>query len=65
MTPARPAQMTAAEFLELERFKEQLPKMQINAELDARELQANGGAEGVAHKVRINAMLDSNNQHRR
>lgn len=65
MRPAQPAEMTVAEFLEIERFKEQLPKMLINAELDARHLQANGGEEGVAHKARINAMLDANNLHRR
>lgn len=54
------AGLSAADEIELQKFKNQL----INDHLDARELQANGGPAGVAHKARINAMLDANNQHR-
>lgn len=56
----KPARMTADEAADLEQFKTKL----INDHLDAREVQANGGPAGVAHKARINAMLDANNQHR-
>lgn len=61
--PSRPSQMTAAEAIELANFKEQLPTGIINAELNARQVQANGGAAGVAQKERITAMLQANNQH--
>lgn len=54
------AGLTASETAELEQFKTKL----INDHLDAREIQAQGGPAGVAHKARINAMLDANNQHR-
>lgn len=63
MAPDRPNQMTAGEFFELEKFKEQLPRAIISAELDARHVQANGGAAGMAHKERITAMLNATNQH--
>jgi len=56
----KPAGLTASETAELAQFKTKL----INDHLDAREVQANGGPAGVAHKARINAMLDANNQHR-
>lgn len=61
--PSRPSQMTAAEAIELANFKEQLPSAIINLELDSRHVQANGGPAGVAHKERITAMLQANNQH--
>jgi uncharacterized membrane protein len=56
----KPTRMTADEAADLEQFKTKL----INDHLDAREVRANGGPAGVAHKARINAMLDANNQHR-
>lgn len=56
----KPTGLTASETAELAQFKTKL----INDHLDAREVQANGGPAGVAHKARINAMLDANNQHR-
>lgn len=59
-TQQKPAGLTASETAELAQFKTKL----INDHLDAREVQANGGPAGVAHKARINAMLDANNQHR-
>lgn len=61
--PARPSQMTVAEHQELEKFKESLPNAIINAELDARHVQANGGAAAMSQKERITAMLQANNQH--
>lgn len=61
--PARPSQMTAAEAFELDRFKQSLPNAIINAELDQRAQAINGGAAGVAHKERVTAMLQANNQH--
>lgn len=61
--PARPSQMTAAEAFELDRFKRSLPNAIINAELDQRAQAINGGAAGVAHKERVTAMLQTNNQH--
>ena len=57
--PARPSQMTAAEAFELERFKTKL----INDHLDARHVQANGGASAMRQKERVTAMLQANNQH--
>ena len=57
--PARPSQMTAAEAFELERFKTKL----INDHLDARHVQANGGAAAMSQKERVTAMLQANNQH--
>ena len=61
--PARPSQMTVAEHQELEKFKESLPNAFISAELDARQIQANGGAAAMNQKERIKAMLQENNQH--
>ena len=61
--PARPSQMTVAEHQELEKFKESLPNAFISAELDARQIQANGGAAAMNQKERVTAMLQANNQH--
>ena len=61
--PARPSQMTVAEHQELEQFKASLPNAIINAELDARHVQANGGAAAMSQKERVTAMLQANNQH--
>jgi hypothetical protein len=62
-TPARPSQMTVAEHQELEQFKTALPTLIINAELDARHVQAHGGAAAMSQKERVTAMLQANNQH--
>lgn len=61
--PARPSQMTVAEHQELEQFKQALPNAIINAEQEARHVQANGGAAAMSQKERITAMLNANNQH--
>ena len=61
--PARPSEMTVAEHQELEQFKASLPNAIINAELDARHVQANGGAAAMSQKERVTAMLQANNQH--
>ena len=61
--PARPSQMTVAEHQELEKLKESLPNAFISAELDARQIQANGGAAAMNQKERVTAMLQANNQH--
>ena len=61
--PARPSEMTVAEHQELERFKASLPNAIISAELDARHVQANGGAAAMSQKERVTAMLQANNQH--
>ena len=61
--PARPSQMTVAEHQELEKFKESLPNAFISAELDARQIQANGSAAAMNQKERVTAMLQANNQH--
>lgn len=61
--PARPSEMTVAEHQELMKFKESLPNAIINAELDARHVQANGGAAAMSQKERVTAMLQANNQH--
>jgi hypothetical protein len=61
--PTRPSQMTAGEAVELEKFKQELPTAMLNAELNQREIQANGGEAGIAHKSKTNAMLFSNNMH--
>lgn len=60
---ARPSEMTVAEHQELEQFKASLPNAIINAELDARHVQANGGAAAMSQKERVTAMLQANNQH--
>lgn len=62
-TTARPSEMTVAEHQELEQFKQSLPNAIINAELDARHVQANGGAAAMSQKERVTAMLQANNQH--
>ena len=46
--PSRPSQMTVAEHQELEKFKESLPNAIINAEQEARHIQANGGAAAMS-----------------
>ena len=61
--PARPSQMTVAEHQELEQFKQALPNAIINAEQEARHVQANGGAAAMSQKERVTAMLQANNQH--
>ena len=62
--PPRPSQMTVAEFQELEKFKESLPNAMINAELDARHMQANGGFAAMSQKERVAASFLANNIHR-
>lgn len=64
-TPARPSQMTVAEYQELEQFKTALPTLIINAELDARHVQAHGGAAAMSQKERVTASLLANNIHRK
>lgn len=63
--PARPSQMTVAEHQELEKFKESLPNAFISAELDARQIQANGGAAAMNQKERAAASFLANNIHRK
>ncbi len=63
ITMSRPSQMTAGEAVELEKFKQELPTAMLNAELNQREIQANGGTSGIAHKSKTNAMLFANNMH--
>ena len=64
-TPARPSQMTVAEHQELEKFKEALPNLMVSAELDARHIQANGGAAAMQQKERAAASFLANNIHRK
>lgn len=64
-TPARPSQMTVAEHQDLEKFKEALPNLMINAELDARHVQANGGAAAMQQKERAAASFLASNIHRK
>ena len=64
-TPARPSQMTVAEHQELERFKQSLPDAIINAEQEARHIQANGGAAAMSQKERVAASFLANNIHRK
>lgn len=63
--PARPSQMTVAEHQELEQFKQALPNAIISAELDARHVQANGGAAAMSQKERASASFLANNIHRK
>lgn len=63
--PARPSQMTVAEHQELEKFKEALPNLMVSAELDARHVQANGGAAAMSQKERASASFLANNIHRK
>lgn len=64
-TPARPSQMTAGEAADLEKFKESLPNAIINAEQEARHIQANGGAAAMNQKERVAASFLANNIHRK
>lgn len=64
-TPARPSQLTVAEHQELEKFKEALPNLMVSAELDARHVQANGGAAAMSQKERASASFLANNIHRK
>ena len=63
-TPARPSQMTAGEAAELEQFKQALPNAIINAEQEARHVQANGGAAAMSQKERVAASFLASNIHR-
>lgn len=63
--PARPSKMTAAEALELDRFKAELPNALISTELDARQVQANGGSAAISQKERVTASFLANNIHRK
>ena len=62
--PARPSQMTVAEHQELEQFKQALPNAIINAEQEARHVQANGGAAAMNQKERVAASFLASNIHR-
>lgn len=62
--PARPSQLTVAEHQELDRFKAELPNAIIGAELDARQVQANGGSAAISQKERVTASFLANNIHR-
>lgn len=62
--PARPSQMTVAEHQELEQFKQALPNAIINAEQEARHVQANGGAAAMSQKERVAASFLASNIHR-
>ncbi len=64
-TPARPSEMTVAEHQELMRFKESLPNAIINAEQEARHVQANGGAAAMSQKERAAASFLASNIHRK
>lgn len=64
-TPAQPSQMTVAEHQELEKFKEALPNLMINAELDARHIQAHGGSSAIQQKERAAASFLASNIHRK
>ena len=64
-TTARPSEMTVAEHQELERFKQSLPDAIINAEQEARHIQANGGAAAMSQKERAAASFLANNIHRK
>jgi len=50
---------------ELEKFKEALPNLMVSAELDARHIQANGGAAAMQQKERAAASFLANNIHRK
>jgi hypothetical protein len=63
--PARPSQMTVAEHQELEQFKASLPNAIANAEVEARHVQANGGAAAMSQKERVTASFLANNIHRK
>lgn len=63
-TPARPSEMTVAEHQELERFKASLPNAIINAEQEARHIQAHGGSSAMQQKERAAASFLASNIHR-
>lgn len=63
--PARPSQMTAGEAADLEKFKESLPNALINAEQEARHIQAHGGSSAMQQKERAAASFLANNIHRK
>lgn len=63
--PARPSEMTVAEHQELMKFKEGLPNAIINAEQEARHVQANGGAAAMSQKERVAASFLASNIHRK
>lgn len=63
--PARPSRMTAAEFIELEKFKEQLPNAIASLELDQKAHAFNGGDDGARRKAVFEAQLNATNQHRK
>ena len=65
MTPSRPTQMTAGEAAELESFKAGLPNAIINAEQEARHIQAHGGSSAMQQKERVAASFLANNIHRK
>lgn len=58
---SQPDRMTTDEASDLK----QLQTKVLNDRLDARELQANGGADGVRRKDALNAMLNASNLHRK
>ena len=60
-TQQKPAGLTASETAELAQFKNKL----INDRLDAREVQAQGGPDGVRRKAAFEAQLNACNQHRK
>lgn len=62
--PARPSQLTASEFIDLEKFKAELPNAIANANAEARHVQANGGATAMNQKERAAASFLANNIHR-
>lgn len=61
---ARPSQMTAAEAIELDRFKQSLPNAIISAELDQKAHAFNGGDDGARRKGAFEAQLNAQNIHR-
>lgn len=63
--PARPSQMTAGEFNDLQKFKEQLPNALIGAELEQKAHAFNGGDAGARRKAAFEAQLNATNQHRK
>ena len=63
--PARPSQMTAAEAIDLERFKADLPNAIISSELDQKAHAFNGGDDGARRKAAFEAQLNANNIHRK
>lgn len=64
-TQAQPSQMTAAEFLELERFKESLPNAAIVTQQVQQAHAFNGGDDGARRKAAFEAQLNAANEHRK